>query len=94
MQAACSKDIFFTSGLHSDTYGNFRSLQHPKPPGVFVRAGLPLRDRVWMLWSADRALFSLRSGHQLKASYLTEREDGVMCLRRGFAINPGKRPGG
>jgi len=89
--------FLLTSGLHSDTYlEKFQVLQHPKhterlcaelarrfaDEGVDVVVG-PVTGGIILAYEVARQLGA--------RAIFTEREDGVMCLRRGFAINPGEK---
>jgi orotate phosphoribosyltransferase len=89
--------FLLTSGLHSNTYlEKFQVLQHPKyterlcaelarrfaGEGVEVVVG-PVTGGIILAYEVARQLGA--------RAIFTEREGGVMCLRRGFAVNPGEK---
>jgi orotate phosphoribosyltransferase len=86
-----------SSGLHSDTYlQSALVLQHPVHAERLGRAlaGPFEGDRVQVVVSP--ALGGIVVGHEVARalgarSLFAEREEGLMRLRRGFAIAPGER---
>jgi len=89
--------FLLSSGLHSDRYFQCaRLLQHPRPAG---RVGRLLAQRCSSWRPAvvvSPAIGGIVVGHEVGRALgvraiFTEREQGVMKLRRGFAIEPGER---
>ena len=89
--------FLLSSGLHSDRYFQCaRLLQHPRHAG---RVGRLLAERCASLRPGlvvSPAIGGIIVGHETGRALgvraiFTEREQGVMKLRRGFAIEPGER---
>ncbi len=89
--------FLLSSGLHSDRYFQCaRLLQHPRHA---ARAGRLLAERCSALRPAlvvSPAIGGIVIGHEVGRALgvravFTEREQGVMKLRRGFEIAPGER---
>jgi len=86
-----------TSGLHSDVYlQSALVLQHPdRAASLGAALAAPFQhDRVQTVLAPaiGGILVSHEVARALRARALfTEREDGVMRLRRGFALAPGER---
>jgi orotate phosphoribosyltransferase len=86
-----------TSGLHSDVYlQSALVLQHPVHAAVLGEAlGVPFRpDRVQTVLAP--AIGGILVAHEVARALgvralFTEREDGTMRLRRGFALEAGER---
>lgn len=87
----------FTSGLHSDTYlEKFQLLQYPRYTEILCReiaeCTAHLRPDVVVGPATGGIILAYELGRQLGCrSIFTEREKGVMTLRRGFALVPGER---
>jgi orotate phosphoribosyltransferase len=89
--------FILSSGLHSETYLQCALvLQYPEVAEILAAAiATNFSDRGIRLVAAP-AIGGLIIGHEvaraLKARFIwTERENGVMTLRRGFSITPGER---
>jgi orotate phosphoribosyltransferase len=86
-----------TSGLHSDIYlQSALVLQHPEFAAVLGQAlAAPFRDAgvgVVLAPAIGGILVAHEVARALGARALfTERDNGVMTLRRGFTLNPGER---
>src|SRR5512132_978487 len=86
-----------TSGLHSDIYlQSALVLQHPEDAGALGEGlAAPFRDdRVQTVLAP--AIGGILVAHEVARALgaralFTERENGVMRLRRGFALQPGER---
>jgi orotate phosphoribosyltransferase len=86
-----------TSGLHSDIYlQSALVLQHPEHAARLGEAlAVPFAgDRVQTVLAP--AIGGILVAHEVARALgvralFTEREDGVMRLRRGFTLNPGER---
>ena len=86
-----------TSGLHSDIYlQSALVLQHPEDAAVLgERLATPFRaDRVQTVLAP--AIGGILVAHEVARALgvralFTERENGVMQLRRGFTLTPGER---
>lgn len=89
--------FLLTSGLHSDTYIQCaRVLQYPEYTAKLtgVIAGTFKHESIDLVVgpAVGGILVAYEVARQLGVPALfTEREDGVMTLRRGFDISPGKR---
>jgi orotate phosphoribosyltransferase len=86
-----------TSGLHSDLYlQSALVLQHPEDAGV-LGEGLAARFRDARVQAVlAPAIGGILVAHEVARALgvralFTERESGVMQLRRGFALSPGER---
>src|SRR2546428_7488645 len=86
-----------TSGLHSDVYlQSALVLQHPEHAAALGAAlAAPFRSTGATTVLAP-AIGSILVAHEVARALgaralFTEREDGVMRLRRGFALTPGER---
>lgn len=89
--------FLLSSGLHSDRYFQCaRLLQHPR---LAARVGKALGKLCAPLGAelvVSPALGGIIIGHEVgralgRRAIFTEREQGVMRLRRGFAIQPGEK---
>ena len=86
-----------TSGLHSPIYLQCALvLQEPPEAEKFGRAIAERFQNESIQTVASPAIGGLIIGHEvaraLAARFIwTERQDGVMVLRRGFAVSPGER---
>ena len=86
-----------TSGLHSDLYlQSALVLQHPEDAGALGEGlAAPFRhDRVQTVLAP--AIGGILVAHEVARALgvralFTERENGVMRLRRGFSLSPGER---
>jgi orotate phosphoribosyltransferase len=86
-----------SSGLHSGVY--FQSaivLQHPDRAEVLGRAlaklVAPLEPGLIVGPALGGLVISWEVARELDVrGIFTERKEGVMCLRRGFAVSPGER---
>lgn len=89
--------FLLTSGLHSDTYlQSALVLQHPSHAESLCRElAKPFRGdgvQVVLAPAIGGILVAHEVARALQARCLfAEREDGVMRLRRGFAVRPGER---
>ena len=86
-----------TSGLHSDLYlQSALVLQHPEDAGV-LGEGLAARFRDARVQAVlAPAIGGILVAHEVARALgvralFTERESGVMQLRRGFTLSPGER---
>jgi orotate phosphoribosyltransferase len=88
--------FILSSGLHSDRYIQCALvLQHPR---VAEALGVELASKLRHLGAttvAAPALGGVLVAHEVARALgvralFTERQDGVMCLRRGFHLNPGE----
>lgn len=86
-----------TSGLHSDLYlQSALVLQHPEDAGV-LGEGLAARFRDARVQAVlAPAIGGILIAHEVARALgvralFTERESGVMQLRRGFTLSPGER---
>jgi orotate phosphoribosyltransferase len=86
-----------TSGLHSDIYlQSALVLQHPEEAGVLGEGlAAAFRDEHPQTVLAP-AIGGILVAHEVARALgvralFTEREDGVMRLRRGFTLSPGER---
>jgi len=89
--------FLLTSGLHSNMYiEKFQVLQHPEPTEKLC-AALAARFRrydpqVVVGPVTGGIILAYETARQLGTrAIFTERENGIMCLRRGFYIKPGER---
>jgi orotate phosphoribosyltransferase len=86
-----------TSGLHSSVYLQCaRVLQFPEKAESFGRAIAEKFSKAGIQLVASPAIGGLIIGHEvaraLGARFIwTERDAGVMTLRRGFSVSPGER---
>jgi orotate phosphoribosyltransferase len=86
-----------TSGLHSSVYLQCaRVLQFPEKAESFGRAIAEKFAKAGIQLVASPAIGGLIIGHEvaraLGARFIwTERDAGVMTLRRGFSVSPGER---
>jgi orotate phosphoribosyltransferase len=86
-----------TSGLHSSVYLQCaRVLQFPEKAESFGRAIAEKFSKAGIQLVASPAIGGLIIGHEvaraLGARFMwTERDAGVMTLRRGFSVSPGER---
>ena len=86
-----------SSGLHSDTYFQCaRILQYPDLARELGAALSNLFDDVTFDLVVSPALGGILIGHEVARAIerrfvFTERQEGVMCLRRGFAIEQGEK---
>ena len=86
-----------TSGLHSTVYLQCaRVLQFPAKAEAFGRAIAEQFSDTGIQLVASPAIGGIVIGHEvaraLRARFIwTEREGGVMTLRRGFTVSPGER---
>ena len=87
----------FTSGLHSDVYlQSALVLQHPEDAGVLGEGlAAAFRDEHPQTVLAP-AIGGILVAHEVARALgvralFSEREDGVMRLRRGFTLSPGER---
>ena len=89
--------FLLSSGLHSDRYFQCaRLLQHPRHAARAGRALAALCRPLGAELVVSPALGGVIIGHEVARALgvrgiFTEREQGVMKLRRGFAIAPGER---
>ncbi|MGH7310205.1 MAG: orotate phosphoribosyltransferase [Candidatus Rokuibacteriota bacterium] len=86
-----------TSGLHSDVYlQSALVLQHPEFAAALGQAlAVPFRDAAAGVVLAP-AIGGILVAHEVARALgtralFTERDNGVMTLRRGFALSPGER---
>ncbi|MDD3759726.1 MAG: orotate phosphoribosyltransferase [Acidithiobacillus sp.] len=91
--------FLLSSGLHSDTYlQSARVLQHPEHAAQVAEAmvaGIPAALRAQITAVVGPAMGAVIVAHECGRAlgvraFFTEREGGQMCLRRGFALNPGE----
>jgi len=89
--------FILTSGLHSDRYIQCALvLQHPR---VAERLGAALAEKLRRLEASvvvAPALGGILVAHEVGRALgvralFTERQDGLMTLRRGFTLSPGER---
>ncbi|HPQ39198.1 MAG TPA: orotate phosphoribosyltransferase [bacterium] len=87
-----------SSGRHADTYIQCaKVLQYPEYARILGRelaARIPASDRISAVIAP--AMGGLIIGHEVAAALgvrfiFSERQDGVMTLRRGFVLEPGER---
>ena len=89
--------FLLSSGLHSDRYFQCaRLLQHPRHAARVGRALAALCRPLGAELVVSPALGGVIIGHEVGRALgvraiFTEREQGVMRLRRGFTITPGER---
>ena len=88
--------FLLSSGLHSDRYLQCALvLAHPSHAGALGQA-LAAKLNVKPDLVVSPAMGGLMIGHETARAlgvrhYFTERVDGIMSLRRGFALKPGER---
>lgn len=96
-EALLEGHFVLTSGLHSRLYLQCaRVLQHPREAETFGQAIAAQFQTQAIETVASPAIGGLIIGHEvaraLRARFIwTERENGQMVLRRGFAVSPGER---
>jgi orotate phosphoribosyltransferase len=96
-EALLEGHFLLSSGLHSDRYFQCaRLLQWPRRAGRVGRAIAELCRPLGAELVVSPALGGVIVGHEVGRALgvraiFTEREQGVMRLRRGFAIAPGER---
>ncbi len=91
--------FLLSSGLHSDTYlQSARVLQHPEHAArlcAAMVAGIPEGIRTQIRCVVGPAMGAVLVSYECARalgvrSLFTERENGQMVLRRGFALSPGE----
>ncbi len=96
-EALLEGHFVLTSGLHSRLYLQCaRVLQHPRAAEAFGQAIAAQFQSQSIETVASPAIGGLIIGHEvaraLDAKFIwTERENGKMTLRRGFAVSPGEK---
>lgn len=96
-EALLEGHFLLSSGLHSDRYFQCaRFLQHPELAGkaaaTLARTLSKLEPELVVGPAMGAVTFSYEVGRALGLrAFWTERQDGLMCVRRGFAVKPGER---
>lgn len=96
-EALLEGHFLLSSGLHSDRYFQCaRLLQHPRRAARVGRAIADLCRPFGAQLVLSPALGGVIIGHEVGRALgvraiFTEREQGIMRLRRGFTIDPGER---
>jgi orotate phosphoribosyltransferase len=96
-EALLEGHFLLSSGLHSDRYFQCaRLLQHPRRAARVGRAIADLCRPFGAQVVLSPALGGVVVGHEVARALgvraiFTEREQGIMRLRRGFTIDPGER---
>lgn len=96
-EALLEGHFLLSSGLHSDRYFQCaRLLQHPRRAARVGRALAALCRPLGAQLVVSPALGGVVIGHEVgralgTRAIFTEREQGIMRLRRGFTIVPGER---
>lgn len=96
-EALLEGHFLLSSGLHSDRYFQCaRFLQHPQLAGkaaeTLARTLSKLEPELVVGPAMGAVTFSYEVGRALGLrAFWTEREDGLMTVRRGFQVKPGER---